>query len=134
MCLRTASFFLYRLYLWAGKGSLFPGIICLFKYQKTFSEASPDHFPHISFIRTKSQADPQSAPGYGMGHLIGSHQTEFISRAGRRVIRASPESLSPGREKWGGGGSTNNASDKGFWWILPLMCHFLTICFMLPPF
>lgn len=65
MCLRTTSFFLYRLYLWADKGSLFPGNICLFKYQKPFSEASPDHFPRISFIRTESQ----SAPGCGDGAI-----------------------------------------------------------------
>lgn len=98
MCRRTTSFFLYRLYLRAGKGSLFPGSICLFKYQKPFSEASPDHFSRISFIRTESQ----SAPGCGDGaiSLVPTKQNLPLE------LEGSQESQSPSWKR-----------EMGRWWI-----------------
>lgn len=102
-----ASFFLYRLYLWADKRLYF-----FFPPLKAFASSGTENLerfsaqttsPHVLFIRIGSQADARVTPGQGDGatSLVPTKQ-DLRLQLGERW--ASLGSQSQGREKGAGVG------------------------------
>lgn len=81
----------------------FLGNICSFRYQKkSFSEASPDHFPdfiHLNWVTGWCLSQPL-AQGMGPLHLAPTKQ-DLPLELGAESVEPSPDSQSKGREKGG---------------------------------